>query len=437
MKCQPSALCVCVIMTMAVSAEAQVQRPPARSARDTRTGTQQAISLHGSLLGGYEDNLLPPTGGNILGTNPGGYTGFSDATLTYSIANAKRSLDASGNGYFTTYRNAGVGPRYGGSQKLSGQTRLGARTQLAATQELRYSPQFTLGLFSPLQSDLGHSNTENVTTALGEGGSWATALSALVDQKITRRTSVDGAYAYGTQRYVNGAGFDSRNQSGTLGYSQSFGRTASLRATYQNGKGEYEEARGTLVPITTRTANLGFNYQRRLSATRSLLLSGGSGASHVGTVDQDTGRPIDYWTPSGYGAVRLDVARSWSVSGDYRHSTTVLQGDTPQPFGAYTTQASVGGNLQRWLESVFSIGYSNGVSGLPSEEGGEGRYEGYTGTVQFRMQLSGGWSSVVSLAHFEYRLNAAASQSLGVAGDMSRNVVRVGLTWALPLPNIK
>jgi hypothetical protein len=422
---------------LASTAAAQVLQSPARSARDVSERTKQGLTVEGNLLGGYEDNLVPPTGGDALAPHPSGYTGFSDATLTYTIGNMTRSLEAGGGAYMTTYRNIGVGPRYGGDQRLRGRTALGRRTELTASQELRYAPQFSLGLFGAVQPDLGQSNTENVTNSLGDGGSWTTAASASVVRQLTRRSSLDGGYSFGRQRYVDDSGFDSRTQSGTLGYKHAFGRAAGLRAVYQYRDGEFEELRRGFVPIVTHTADLGFTYQRRLSLTREMSFSAGGGAGHVETTERLGGAPAEYWTPSAFGTARLDVGRSWSLSGDYRRSTTVLQGATAEPYAADTAQISVGGDLQRWLETVFTVGYGSGVSGQSSQDLLEGRYDAYTAGMQMRFRLPAGWSSIVSFTHFDYRLNAVASRLLDAASDVQRNTVRVGLGWKLPLYTAK
>jgi hypothetical protein len=98
---------------------------------------------------------------------------------------------------------------------------------------------------------------------------------------------------------------------------------------------------------------------------------------------------------------------------------------------------SVGGDARKWLESVFSVGYGRGASGQSSQDRLEGRYDSYTAGVQARFRLPSGWSSIVSFTHFEYRLNALASLSLGLAHNVQRNTVRVGLAWAVPLYNTK
>ena len=269
---------VCAFVMAASAAAAQVVQPPARSTtRDSSDGTRQELTLQGNLLGGYEDNLSPPGGGEALAPHPSGYTGFGDATLRYSVGNARRSLEASGGGYMNTYSNLGIGPSYGGEEQLSARTTLGRLTQVALSQQVRYAPNFSLGLFGAVQPDLGRSNSENPTNALTESRSWTTAASASVAHQWTRRTSMDAAYAFSRQTYVDRGGFDSLNHSGTLGYRHSFGRSAGVRATYQHSDGEFEQAQGGVVPILTRGADVGFSYQRRLSATREMSFSGEAG----------------------------------------------------------------------------------------------------------------------------------------------------------------
>jgi hypothetical protein len=432
-----TSLWACTFWLAASAATAQVVRPPARSAARPSGRTEQALTLQGNVLGGYEDNLVPPGGGDVLAQHPSGYTGFSDAALLYSIGNPMRSLEASTGGYMNTYSNIGLGAAYGGEQRLRARTNLGRRTEVAFNQDLRYAPDFSLGLFGAVQPDSGRSNTENPTNALTRGGSWTTGASGSVVRRWSRRASMDAGYTFGRVTYVHGDGFDSVNHSGSVGAAYSIGRWAGIRATYQHGNGRFEQVQGPVVPILTRSADVGYTYARRLSPSRQVSFYAGSGATHVDTVERQNGQPSRYWTPSGYGAVRVDVARSWTLGGDYRLSTTPLQGNTPEPFTAHTAQASLGGNVRPWLQSVFTVGFANGVSGAKTLERAPGTYDTYTGTVQFRLRLRGGWSSIVSLTRFHYRLNEAASQSLGVSRELNRSAVRAGLAWSLPLYSTK
>jgi hypothetical protein len=240
-------------------------------------------------------------------------------------------------------------------------------------------------------------------------------------------------YLFGKQTYTHGIGFDSKTQAGSIGLNQSIGRAVAIRATYQHSDNEFILLDRGRQPLLTRTVNLGLQYQRHMSRTRQISFSGDAGAMDVDTVAPLTRRPVHFWGPSGAGTVRLDVGRSWRLAGDYRRSISVLQGVAPEAFVADAAIISAGGLLQRWLETVFTAGYSNGLAGQRTSDGAQGRFDGYSGTLQLRFRLTSSWSSVVSVNHFQYRLNAAASQSLGVSPAMQRNSVRVGFAWSLPL----
>ena len=85
------------------------------------------------------------------------------------------------------------------------------------------------------------------------------------------------------------------------------------------------------------------------------------------------------------------------------------------------------------VELVLSAAYSNGTA-VPSSLGlGPGRFDGYTGSAQTRIKVARLLALVVSGHHYEYRLNAIAAERLGVSRRMSRNSIRIGVTWSLPL----
>ena len=240
-------------------------------------------------------------------------------------------------------------------------------------------------------------------------------------------------YSFNKQTYVGDVGFDSRTHASSIGLVQSITRTLGFRAAYRRSDGEFIQREGSVLPLLAHMAELGFHYQRRLSRRRQLSFSWGAGALHVDTIDVMAGQPVEFWARSGYGTVRIDLGRSWNVAGDYRRSTPPLQGVTPEAFVTDAGIISAGGFLSGWLESVFTAGYSNGAVGYGRQGQGVGHYDGYTGTAQLRFRLTRFWSALVSANHYQYRLNTAASDSLGVSPETHRNSVRVGIAWSLPL----
>jgi hypothetical protein len=416
---------------MASAASAQVVERPPRSATAAAPTTER-LTFRGSLLGGYDDNQEPPTGGDFFATYPSGYTAFADGSLEYRRGNQLNWFEARGDGSVNAYRSLDLGPTVGGGEQVGGQMTFG-RYELRASHYLRYSPYFSLDLLGAVQAE---SVTDNTTNTLNESGSWSQGGSLTLTRQWTRNTSTDFSYAFNGQVYVDERGFDGLTHQGAIGLNRTLGRRTSFRASYQHSDNHYTQPLGGSVPNVTRTGNVGVAYERRLSPSRQIALSGGGGASHVESVDTLTFAPAKFWTPAAYGAVRLDVARSWTLHGDYRRSSSVLQGNRAEPFTAHTAQVSLGGDVRPWLESVFTAGYSNGMSGLQTGGTFSGRYTGYTGSAQLSVHLMGGWSSVVSFTHYQYRLNEVASQLLGVSRALHRNSLRAGISWSLPIyPN--
>jgi hypothetical protein len=422
---------------------AQVLAPPERPSPDGSAGgrppekdrTRQELTLEGNVLGGYDDNLSSPGSSQPLAPHPSGYTGFGDETLRYWVGRDAQSMEVTGRAFMNTYRNAGVTPSYGGEQRLTVQTPLGRRTRVEVEQGLRYSPYFSLGLFGAPQGNAGADNPDrNPTNALTESRSWTTDASAHLSRQWTRATKMDLDYSFSKQTYVNGVAFDSRTHAGSLAFEQSISRTLGIRLAYHRTDSRFVPRDGGAIPNLNQTADVGFHYQRRLSRTRQLSLSAGAGAMSVATVEPSTRAPERLLGPSAYGTLGLDVGRSWNIGADYRRSTSVLQGITPQAFVNHVGTINAGGLLQPWLETVFTAGYSNGMAGQrTSDRARPGSYDGYTGTIQLRFRLTRWWSSVVSVNHSQNRLNTEASRSLGVSPDTHRNAVRVGFTWQLPL----
>jgi hypothetical protein len=429
-----------VVLSVPGLASAQVLQPPPRPSEQApdRNRTRQELTLQGSVLGGYDDNLSFPSSGGVLGPRPSGYIGFGDSTLRYWVGKDARSMEVSARAYMNRTEDVAVGPSYGGEQRLRVRTTLGRRTQVEATQELRYAPYFSLGFFGGTQGSVGAEDLDrNPTNALTESGSWTSDASVSLSRQWTRATKMDLGLLFSKQTYVGGGGFDSQIHGGSIGFERSITRSAGIRVAYHRSDSGFIQQNGSGLPnLTNHRAELGLQYQRRLSRSRQISFAGGAGALYVDSVDVTSREPLEYWAPSGYGNLSLTVGRSWSVGADYRRSTTVLQGTAPHVFVNDVGTISAGGWLQPWLETVFTAGYSNGVSGERTSDRAPGsprNYGAYAGTVQLRFQLSRWWSSVVSVKRFQYRLNPEMSHSLGVTSQMHGNAVRVGFAWALPL----
>jgi hypothetical protein len=424
-------------------AASQVLEPPPRAYRGLFGGgpppdparTRQEFTVAGNLLGGYDDNLVPPSVGNILEPYPSGYTGFWDAGVRYWLGRDLRSLELKGRGFMNTYRNVGIGANYGGEQSIRARTTLGRRTELEVAEDFRYEPFFTLGLFGPIQGfDLSGTPDVNPTNAISERRSKSLYASTSVGHRWTRKTRTDFSVSFNKTTF-DGIAFDRQALAGAVSFEHSIGRTLGVVAAYRPSNSNFIDEPGGELPVISHTLDVGLNYRRRFTRTRALTWSFGAGPQRLTIGDAGSRVRIDdYWASSGYATMRWDIGRSWSVAGDYRRSVSVLEGVSPDPFLSNVALVTAGGFPRRWLESVFTVGYSNGetprridVASLP------GKYDGVAATAQARIRLSRFWSALLSFNHYQYYLNAFASESLRVAPELHRNAVRVGITWSLPL----
>lgn len=417
---------------------AQVLQPPARrgGAPPDVNRLRQELSLGLSLLGGYDDNLIAPLRGSVVGLigspRPSGYVGFSDATLRYWLGHRVRSLDINGRGYGNTSHNLGLNPSYGGEVSASARTAIGRRTQLAASQHISFDPFFTLATFGPLQGVAGaYVPNSNPTNALAEHRSRTSSTTGSLTHQLTRRTSTDVSYVFQERTDSDGVSLDSRAQAGSLAISRLFGRRLGLRASYQYSDGRYIRQDGLRRDVNNQGIDIGLHYSRNLSPTRSVSFSGGAGATQVDTLHGLTLEPLHYWAPSGYASARIDFRRSWSIAADYRTAVSVLQGVNPNLSTVNAAAFHVGGLIIDRIQGVVAGAYSTGTVGAGPV--GAGHYETSTGTAQLRIQLTRSWSSIVSYTRFDYRLNSVASHALGVISEVQRNAVRVGFAWSVPL----
>ena len=175
--------------------------------------------------------------------------------------------------------------------------------------------------------------------------------------------------------------------------------------------------------------DIGLEHERNLSRTRRFSMTFGGGAQHVDQVDPLTREPIEYWTPTGYGSLQYDFARTWSVAGDYRRGLSYIHGIVPQTYISHTASLRAGGYVSERLEGSIVLGYGNGQGGASADD----QYDGYTGTLQLRTRLAGGWSAITTYNHYQYRLTEDASLFLGVPTQVHRNSIWAGLSWSAPI----
>lgn len=438
--------CVALLIAAgAASASAQVLQLPERPSRGLFGGgpppdpdrSRHELGVDWNVLGGYDDNLSPAAGtGQFAFQRGSGYMAFSDAALHYLFGTRERALDVTGRGYVNGYRNVGLTPTYGGQLHAAAHTAVGRTNELRGSGQVSYEPYFTLQSFglttdgaSPAMADV------NAINSLYETRSWAQNANLGFTHRWSRRARWEGTYAYSARTYESGNAFDGWVHAGSASYNVPVSRHWSATNTYRYSHGNFVERSGRERLLDQAGVEAGVEYERALSRTRTLRLTGGAGALHEQGVNETRTepQPFAHWVPSGYGRLQLDFHRSWAVSADYRRTLSVLQGIVPDSFLADRAAVRLGGYLSRRLEAVLDAGYERARAGYASGGGDTGRYKSYSGAAQLRLELTRAWAAMVAYSRYQYQLNAVAQASLGLLPQMERNAVRVGFTWTQPL----
>ncbi len=428
-------------MTAAVS-EAQILDRPERPFRGVfgeasvpnPNRTRQELTLFADILGGYDSNLAPENASLVQrSTIPtSGYTGLGDLLVRYWRGRTARHIEIEGRGYVTAYNLSGIQPLVGQNIRVRGQTLFDQRTRLEGNAYLTRDPFLGFGGYDALPA-IEAAAFANPANGLTSGLSWSRTAIASVTREWTRRVRTSASYDYTRREYIRGPGFDGHSQSALASFEQNLNQTVSWRATYRHSTTTLIEPNRTR-PITDDSIDGGFTYNRNVSRTRRISFGATGGATHVRTTSTITNLPLEYWTPSGSGTVRVDFNRSWAFSADYRRGLAVLDGITTEAFITDALVLRAGGHLNSRTELTFATGYANGRTG---DSITSGYYGTYTGTAQIRVGVARWAAAIVNYNYFNYQLDALTFPPgailTTIPASFDRHAVRFGLSLWLPL----
>jgi hypothetical protein len=143
------------------------------------------------------------------------------------------------------------------------------------------APFSSLGEFGQLVGAFEQSELPDAdpTLALADLRSWNYGAVASVRRQLNARQSLQVGYDYARTDYESDTGYDTRAHSLTSDYSWQLRRNAALTANYRFGQtlflGDIANSQ------KTHTIDTGFDYSRRVSATRYIGVSGALGASYT------------------------------------------------------------------------------------------------------------------------------------------------------------
>jgi hypothetical protein len=423
-----------------VPAEAQVLQRPERPLRGLFAAGPppdpdrpwRSLVFTASTLGGYDDNLTPDGGAgsiDLIAVQESGYTGFADAGLIYRRGRNDRRLELGGHGYVNAFRNVGLAPSYGGKLQTGTTLPMGPRHSIDFRADARSEPFFTVGAFAPLRRDVqrGILPESNPLNGFAVRRSFGASASAALLSNWTRRDEVKLSYEYDWRDFEDDFG-DGESQRAALAYSRSISRRSRFAASYRYSQDSFLDEAGFRRLTATQDVSLGWGHERRLSRTRRMSFGFGAGATYLSAAPSEVAG-ADHVLPSGYGDFQVDLARTWSLAGNYRRSVTVLDGLSAETFIADAALVRFGGQVHPRAELAVAAGYSTGRTpvGLTSE------FETYTATTQLQYRLSSWSAAVVSHTFYSYRLDGVDGLLGGLPDRLDRNALRVGMSVLLPL----
>lgn len=407
-------------------AGAQVLAPPSRKQAPQPEISWDRLSALATTLASFDDGTasLQP---DPNAPSQAGYTGYGDGTLKFEQGKGTREFDVSGRGYVNALRGFGLAPTYGGDARAH--FGAGTRNRIDFQQGVRYEPYYNIGGFAPLSqaTEVVALPEESPLHGSTTSRSWSASSRVEFASQISRRDLIGLSYSFDNREYRDQDG-DTRSGGGTLFYGHHLGRRSRLTFSYGYTGSRLLDSTGW-VPVETHAADVTLELEHAFSPTRRLLVSFGGGAIRAFGREQLTREDVRAWLPAGSGSVRLDWARTWSLSADYRRFVRALQGMSSDPFTTDAGVVSFGGALARPLELTLSTGYVNGkaTAGTP------GAYDNYISTVQLRVQLSSAWSALALYDHYQYDVRHVDPILGQVPTSVERNALRVGLTMNMPI----
>ena len=333
------------------------------------------LAVTASFLGGYDDNASP-TGGPAIGT-PGidprlsqsAYIGTADIGFEYGRAKLTRMFTLGGNAFFNDYRDLDLGISSGGNVRLGMTSPIGRSVTGRANAAFSSDPQYDLSSRLPGVGEIPVSSVDAppllpAMTGLNDARSNTVFGGAGLDWQAAHRSMVGVTVNYYNRNY---SGTSSATLGDSSGYragvslAQTLSRRSSLRTTYEVRE-QHGHGTGRRSSIENHRIEVGPAYERRLSPSRGLRLTGSVGAIRVETLSTFRDRLVSYWSPSGSGSVDVDLVRTWQARGDYRREISVLDGLVPQTYLADNLTTSVAGYLNRRTRLELFADYVKGTS---------------------------------------------------------------------------
>lgn len=434
----PYLLYVAVVLLGQASAHAQTTTPrrPNRALFGTQRvnpNSPQSAELNVLLFGAYDDNRLERPRDEAVdpAVQATGLQSTLQADARYRRGRDRTALTLAASTALRYTRDLRDLVPLNHSGAIAFQSRLWPGARLATNYQFSYSPYYLFAVFPPVgnlfDQPLEQMQASSLNYAVREQKGYIYEPDVNLEQSLGARTSVDVGYARRNVEFRGGSPGRFQDLSTERGHVRLIRRLTKGIAAHA-GVG-YEVARYALPngPETTRRQDLdaGIDYSRPLSFSRRTTVTFSSGSSIIPRPEQT------YYRVTGEATLNHEIGQTWTAGLVARRGWQFIEG-FPAPFFSDSASAGIRGHLGRRVRVSVGTGYSMGDMGVVGDSGG---YETYAGTSQFTFAVTRHLAVHSEYVYYHYRLRGAVPVPDGLAKELDRHSVRVGIKLWAPFLN--
>ena len=412
----------------------------------TRADKPGGLDLFGQLFISYDDDVLAdqgaggpdrPRSAGSAGGREGLYSGLF-LGLQYAHVGESTDVHIETNNALNYYPGLETRTSYHQVGATFVQ-RFGRRYSLRARPFAAYSPHYSMRMFlAPLPLDPDRAGSldgavlaaPDVDSTIIQRESFRYGGNAEFRMRVARHSTFNVGYNYtktDLSRHPTGS-FDLRSIGANLSHALS--DSAILRVGYAVEESTYE---GSSVPSTrVQNLNIGIDYRKPLSRSRRSYLRFTTGSiiseQVAGLIEPAEGRRIQ---AVGSASLVHQMGRTWNAQAQYRREVGYLEGFA-QPVFSDSANVSVGGLITRRLDLSLNANYITGTSATRRDSA---RFDSYSASARLRRALLRTLAVYVEYLFYHYNFDEAADRPFGLPPEFSRNGVRAGLSFWLPLTN--
>lgn len=425
-----------VLLAIPVAAQTPPTERPYRGIFAGGMGqTEQALTVTGSVGGGYDDNVQADQGFGIPAPSPptappqpgiGSTYAALAGGLAYTLTRPKISFGASGASAANHYFQLSDGLITSHSGNVGASFELSRRTQVSTYASIGYQPLYSFGLFPALAEPVP-GRAVPIDASFGAiGQSYLnTSAQAGVSQTLSSRSSVSARYTR-TRSDFSSDDLDVTTQQVSGTFHRNIARGLNLRLGYGYAFGQYgssERVRPEAEQPHGHTIDAGIDFDRALSFSRRTRLSFGTGSTALKDFNETR------YHITGNARLTHDIGRTWQVALAYNRGGEFVE-TLREPLFSDSVNFGLGGLVSRRVQFHSNAGAAFGQVGFGELDRG---FRNYYGTSGVSFALNRHMALVVDYFLYRYTFDDTVALQPGMPPQLTRQSVRVTLDLWAPL----